>query len=116
MSIQLNKGLAKRMIYHFEYYVDICVDAGKMEHAHPLGHFSDLLDDNNLLPEECTEEDLWDIFEDPEAVSDELFCSFYYYSLIVLSQIPDILDQYKSFSEESQNLRNKIEAAADLSE
>ena len=62
-----------------------------MEHAQPLGHFWDLLDDENLLPEDCTEEDLDQIFENPDAVSDELFYSFYYYSKIVLSQISDIL-------------------------
>ena len=115
---RLEKGktddIARRMIDCFEYYVDICADAGKMEHAHPLEHFSDLLDNNNLLPEEYTEDDLLNIFEDPEAVSNELFCSFYYYSLIVLSQVPDILDQYKSFTEESQSLRNEIESAVEL--
>ncbi len=97
------------MIDRFEYYVDICADAGKVEHAHPLEHFADLLD-NNLLPEEYTEDDLLNIFENPEAVSDELFSSFYYYSLIVLSQVPDILDQYKSFPTESHSLRNEIES------
>lgn len=101
--------IARQMIDRFEYYVDICADAGKVEHAHPLEHFADLLD-NNLLPEEYTEDDLLNIFENPEAVSDELFSSFYYYSLIVLSQVPDILDQYKSFPTESHSLRNEIES------
>ena len=49
------------------------------------------VDDENLLPEDCTEEDLDQIFENPDAVSDELFYSFYYYSKIVLSQVPDEL-------------------------
>ena len=60
-------GIAKILIDQFTYY------------------------DENLLPENCTEEDLDEVFEDPDAVSDELFYSFYYYSGIVLAQVPDIL-------------------------
>lgn len=84
-------GIAKILIGQLTYYTDVCNDAENMEHAQPLGHFWDLLDDENLLPEDCTEEDLDKIFENPDAVSDELFYSFYYYSKIVLSQISDIL-------------------------
>ena len=84
-------GIAKILIDQLTYYTDVCNDAENMEHAQPLGHFRDLLDDENLLPEDCTEEDLDQIFENPDAVSDELFYSFYYYSKIVLSQISDIL-------------------------
>ena len=76
-----------------------------MEHAKPLSHFSDLLDDDNLLAEECIEEELERVFGDPDAISDELFYSFYYYSGIVLSQVPDILDQCGKFPEESRKLR-----------
>ena len=102
------EDIAERMIDQFGYYIGICRDAERMEHAHPLEHFSDLLDEENLLPEGCTEEDLLAVFEDPEAVSDELFYSFYYYSMTVLSQIPDILDKYGKFSKESKNLREEF--------
>ena len=108
--------IAQRMINLFAYYIGICKDAERMEHAHQLEHFSDLLDDENLLPEGCTEEELLDVFEDPEAVSDELFYSFYYYSMTVLSQIPDILDRYGKFPEECKKLRDEIEAAAAMPE
>ena len=79
------------MIDQLTYYTGLCDDAENMEHSQPLDHFWDLLDDENLLPEDCTEEDLDQIFENPDAVSDELFYSFYYYSGIVLAQVPDIL-------------------------
>ena len=102
------EDIAERMIDQFGYYIGICRDAEKMEHAHPLERFSDLLDEENLLPEGCTEEDLLAVFEDPEAVSDALFYSFYYYSMTVLSQIPDILDKYGKFSKESKNLREEF--------
>ena len=84
-------AIAKILIDQLTYYADVCNDAENMKHAQPLDHFRDLLDDENLLPEDCTEEDLDQIFENPDAVSDELFYSFYYYSGIVLAQVPDIL-------------------------
>ena len=110
------EDIAERMIDQFGYYIGICRNAERMEHAHPLERFSDLLDEENLLPEGCTEEDLLAVFEDPEAVPDVLFYSFYYYSMIVLSQVPDILDQYGKFSKESKKLRDKMESTADSSE
>ena len=104
-------GIAKKLTDQFIYYAEVCCGAEEMEHAQPLSHFEDLLDDGNLLPEDCTEEDLDGIFEDPDAVSDELFFSFYYYAKIVLSQVPDFLDQCGMFSEESKELRNKMKSA-----
>ena len=104
-------GIAKKLIDQFMYYAEVCCEAEEMEHAQPLSHFGDLLDDGNLLPEDCTEEDLDEIFENPDAVSDELFFSFYYYAKIVLSQVPDFLDQCGMSSEESKELRNKMKSA-----
>ena len=104
-------GIAKKLTDQFIYYAEVCCEAEKLDHAPPLSHFEDLLDDGNLLPEDCTEEDLDEIFENPDAVSDELFFSFYYYAKIVLSQVPDILDQCGMFPEESKELRYKMKGA-----
>ncbi|MBR4455061.1 MAG: hypothetical protein IKS32_02415 [Solobacterium sp.] len=98
--------IAEKLIGQFMYYTDVCNDAEAMEHAEPLSRFSDLLDDKYLLSEDDPEEDLQKVYGDPDAVPDELFFSFYYYSKIVLSGIPDILDQYGKFSAESKQLRN----------
>ena len=106
--------IAKQMLDLFTYYVKVCVYAEQTEHAKRLEHFWDLLDDENLLPEDYTEDDLLNIFEDPEAVSDELFYSFYYYSLLVLSQVPDILDRSGKFSEESKRIREKLRPIAGM--
>ena len=84
-------GIAKKLIDQFTYYADVCNYAEEMEHAQPLDHFRDLLDDENLLPEDCTEEELDEVFENPDVISDELFYSFYYYSKVVLAQVADIL-------------------------
>ena len=104
-------GIAKKLTDQFIYYAEVCCEAEKLDHAPPLSHFEDLLDDGNLLPEDCTEEDLDEIFENPDAVSDELFFSFYYYAKIVLYQVPDILDQCGMFPEESKELRYKMKCA-----
>lgn len=106
--------IVDKMIDQFTYYTDICINAEHMEHARQLEHFSDLLDDQNLLPEDCTEEDLLDVFENPDAVSDELFYSFYHYSLIVLSLIPNILDHYKRFPNQNKILKNKMASVSFL--
>ena len=84
-------GIVQKMIDQFTYYADVCNYAEEMEHSQPLGHFWDLLDDENLLPEGFTEEELDEVFENPDLISDELFYSFYYYSKVVLSQVADIL-------------------------
>lgn len=102
-------GIVQKLLDQFMYYIEVCNDVEKMEHAQPLAHMWDLLDDGNLLPEDHTEEDLLEIFEDPDAVSEELFYSFYYYSKIVLSQVRDILEQYGEHSEDSKLFRDQID-------
>jgi hypothetical protein len=91
--------IAKSLIDNFVYYSEICSDAEEMEHSPPLSRFSDMLDEEYLLSEEFDEEELDEIFENPDAVPDELFYSFYYYSKMVLSKIPDILDEYNKYTE-----------------
>lgn len=101
-------GIVETLIDHFLYYAGLCGGAEKMEHARPLSRFADLLNDANLLPEDWDEEDLMEVFEDPDAVSDSLFYSFYYYAGMVLSQVPAILDQCGRFPEESRALRARL--------
>lgn len=100
--------IAKKLIDQFIYYVEICNDAENMEHAQQLSNFSDMLDEKYLISEECDDEELDEIFEDPDAVPDNLFYSFYYYSKMVLSQVPDILDKFGKYTEESLKLKSKL--------
>lgn len=58
------------------HYADLCSNAELMEHAQPLDSFSQLLDEQYLLPVDYTEDDLFEVFENPELISDELFYSF----------------------------------------
>ena len=99
----------KKLLDRFLYYAGLCNTVESMDHAEPLRQFSDLLNDENLLPEDYIEEDLLKIYEDPDAVSDQLFYSFYYYTKIVLSEVPDILDYYKCYPDESKELRRRTE-------
>lgn len=68
----------------FDYYLEICSDAENMEHDEPLPNFSDLLDERYMLPENYTEDDLDEYYENfmPD---DDYFYSLYYYSKIVIS-------------------------------
>lgn len=100
--------IAQKLIDQFIYYVEVCNDAENMDHAQQLDNFSDMLDEKYLLSEDCDDEELDEIFENPDAVPDDLFYSFYYYSKIVLSQVPDILDKYGKYKGESMELKSKI--------
>ena len=51
-------AIVKKLLGRFLYYADLCNTAESMDHAEPLRQFSDLLNDENLLPEDHTEEDL----------------------------------------------------------
>ena len=100
--------IAKKLIDQFTYYAQICSEADEMEHSQPLENFSDMLDDKYLLSEECDEDELEEIFEDPEAIPDDLFYSFYYYSKIVLSQVPEILDKLGKYNDESEAIKELL--------
>lgn len=87
--------LSDKLADEFSYYLEICSDAEKMEHAEPLENMSDILNDKYLLPEnfdldpEYDEDDEDDFDVDEFIVSlfpEDLFYSLYYYSGIVLKK------------------------------
>lgn len=100
--------IVKTLLRRIPYYLDIIKEAESLEHAEPLAQFADMLDEQYLLPENCTEDDLEEIFEDPDAVPDNLFYSFYYYSKAVLSQVPAILDTFGLYPKISAKLKKKL--------
>lgn len=69
----------------FNYYLEICADADSTEHDEQLPNFSDMLDEKYLLPENYTEDDLDEFFENPDSMPDDYFYSLYYYSEKVIS-------------------------------
>lgn len=78
------KWIVEKFSKDFEYYLEICTDADNMEHDEQLPEFSDMLDEKYLLPENCTEDELEEFFENPDSMPDDYFYSLYYYSKKVL--------------------------------
>ena len=88
--------------------MEVCVDAEQMQHAQPLNNFADMLAEKYLLSEELDEEGLMEIFEEPEVIPADLFYSFYYYSKIVLMQVPKLLDGVDKYIVESKELKRLL--------
>ena len=101
-----NDDIAKALTDQLLYYAEICKDSENSEHAEPLDNFSDMLDEEHLLEEDIDDDELEELFEDPDIMPDDLFYSLYYYSNIVLSQIPEILDKYGKFDDISQKFKD----------
>lgn len=100
--------LAKKLIDEFIYYAEVCNDAEQMQHAEPLCSFADMLDEKYLLSDEVQEDELIEMFEESDAIPDDLFYSFYYYSKLVLLQVPEILEESGKFIVESNLLKRKL--------
>lgn len=88
--------IADKLSDEFGYYLEICNDAEKMEHAEPLENMSDILNDKYLIPEgfdldpEYDDDDEDDFDVDEFIVSlfpEDLFYSLYYYTRKILSEI-----------------------------
>ncbi|MCM1505846.1 MAG: hypothetical protein NC177_01745 [Ruminococcus flavefaciens] len=94
--------LAEKLTEEFSYYLEICSEAEKSEHADPLENMSDILDDKYLLPEgfdldpeyDEDDDDDDDYIDVDEFISglfpEDLFYSLYYYTGKILSEISGI--------------------------
>lgn len=77
--------LASELDKSFSYYLEVCnesIDAEWFEGVQQLPNFSDMLDEKYLLPEDYTEDDLEEYYEN--FMPDDCFYSLYYYSGILL--------------------------------
>lgn len=91
------KWLVDKLSDEFRYYLELCDDADRMEHADPLENMSDILNDKYLLPEgfdldpEYDEDDEEDIIDVDEFIvslfPEDLFYSLYYYTRIILKEV-----------------------------
>ena len=71
-----------------------CIRDGLMlEHADPLPSFADMLNEEYLWSEEYDEDEDILRYEEEEVFPDDLFFSFYYYSLQVLLLGKPLLDE-----------------------
>ena len=75
-----------------------CIRDGLMlEHADPLPSFADMLNEEYLWSEEYDEAEDVLRYEEEEVFPDDLFFSFYYYSLQVLLLYKPLLDKNNKF-------------------
>lgn len=75
-----------------------CIRDGLMlEHADPLPSFADMLNEEYLWSEEYDEDEDILRYEEEEVFPDDLFFSFYYYSLQVLLLYKPLLDKNNKF-------------------
>ena len=73
-----------------------CIRDGLMlEHADPLSNFEDMLNEEYLWSEEYDEDEDILRYEEEEVFPDDLFFSFYYYSLQVLLLCKPLLNKNK---------------------
>ena len=87
-----------------------CIRDGLMlEHADPLPNFEDMLNEEYLWSEEYDEDEDIIRYEEEEVFPDDLFFSFYYYSLQVLLLCKPLLDKHNKYEATLLTLLTEIE-------
>ena len=87
-----------------------CIRDGLMlEHADPLPNFEDMLKEEYLWSEEYDEDEDIIRYEEEEVFPDDLFFSFYYYSLQVLLLCKPLLDKNNKYEATLLELLTEIE-------
>ena len=84
--------LAEQLVELFTVIAE-CIRDGLLEHADPLPNFEDMLNEEYLWSEEYDEDEDVLRYEEEDVFPDDLFFSFYYYSLQVLLLAIPLLDK-----------------------
>lgn len=87
--------LAEQLVDLFSVIAECIRDGLLLEHADPLPCFEDMLNEEYLWSEEYDEDEDILRYEEEEVFPDDLFFSFYYYSLQVLLLCKPLLDKNK---------------------
>ena len=85
--------LVEQLVDLFTVIADCIRDGLMLEHADPLPNFEDMLNEEYLWSEEYDEDEDILRYEEEEVFPDDLFFSFYYYSLQVLLLGKPLLDE-----------------------
>ena len=85
--------LAEQLVELFTVIAECIRDGLLLEHADPLPCFEDMLNEEYLWSEEYDEDEDILRYEEEEVFPDDLFFSFYYYSLQVLLLGKPLLDE-----------------------
>lgn len=92
---EVARYLAEALVELFIVIVESIRDGLVLEHADPLPNFVDMLNEEYLWPEEYDEDEDMIRYEEDEVFPDDLYFSFYYYSLQVLLLCKPLLDKTK---------------------
>jgi len=84
--------LVEQLVELFTVIAECIRDGLMLEHADPLPNFEDMLNEEYLWSEEYDEDEDVLRFEEDDVFPDDLFFSFYYYSLQILLLAIPLLD------------------------
>ena len=90
---EVARYLAEALVELFIVIAESIRDGLVLEHADPLPNFVDMLDEEYLWSEVYDEDEDMIRYEEDEVFPDDLFFSFYYYSLRVLLLGKPLLDK-----------------------
>ena len=89
--------LVEQLVDLFTVIAECIRDGLMLEHADPLPKFEDMLNEEYLWSEEYDEDEDVLRYEEEEVFPDDLFFSFYYYSLQVLLLCKPLLDKNNKY-------------------
>ena len=105
--------LVEQLVDLFTVIAECIRDGLMLEHADPLPKFEDMLNEEYLWSEEYDEDEDILRYEEEEVFPDDLFFSFYYYSLQVLLLCKPLLDKNKEYEAVLLDLLTEIKDYGD---
>lgn len=106
---EVAKYLVEELAELFIIIAECIRDGLMLEHADPLPNFEDMLNEEYLWSEEYDEDEDICRYEEEEVFPDDLFFSFYYYSLQVLLLCKPLLDKNNKYEVTLLELLTAIE-------
>ena len=94
---EVARYLSEALVDLFIVIAESIRDGLVLEHADPLPNFGDMLNEEYLWSEVCDEDEDMIRYEEEEVFPDDLFFSFYYYSLQVLLLCKPLLDKNNKY-------------------
>ncbi len=106
---EVARYLVEELAELFTITAECIRDGLVLEHADPLSNFEDMLNEEYLWSEEYDEDEDILRYEEEEVFPDDLFFSFYYYSLQVLLLCKPLLDKNNKYEATLLTLLTEIE-------
>ena len=106
---EVARYLVEELAALFAIIAECIRDGLVLEHADPLPNFEDMLNEEYLWSEEYDEDEDILRYEEEDVFPDDLFFSFYYYSLQVLLLCKPLLDKHNKYEVTLLTLLTEIE-------